>query len=233
MTHRALSRPAVVGTASPVGRPLGWVLRLSSWHAARISGPPTRWMAPSTPPPPSNEELAALTIASASTSVMSPTSSLRRGALCIAGCLESPGSVRSLMAVASAASGRPQGWAYVDEVDDHGDDADQTEDAEHDLGDQGQQGTDAEQDRPEDLGLLARGDVRRRRMGEGVDERDHLGHQRDEREDPQDPVDRKDATDRDDGAHGDSVRNRVAPKLPESPICMNASFFQWVSMNAS
>ena len=35
-------------------------------------GPPARWMAPSTPPPPSSDSLAALTIASTTCSVMSP-----------------------------------------------------------------------------------------------------------------------------------------------------------------
>src|SRR5919204_1182034 len=47
----------------------------SSRHSARIDGPPARWMAPSTPPPPSSVEFAALTIASTSCSVMSPTTS--------------------------------------------------------------------------------------------------------------------------------------------------------------
>ena len=44
----------------------------SSRHSSRISGPPARWMAPSTPPPPSRELLAALTMASTRSSVMSP-----------------------------------------------------------------------------------------------------------------------------------------------------------------
>src|SRR5690242_18803248 len=37
-----------------------------------MAGPPRRWMAPSTPPPPSSDEFAALTIASALRRVMSP-----------------------------------------------------------------------------------------------------------------------------------------------------------------
>jgi hypothetical protein len=51
----------VVITACPVGqRPCAATI----WrHSARIAGPPTRWIAPSTPPPPSNDEFAALTIA--------------------------------------------------------------------------------------------------------------------------------------------------------------------------
>src|SRR6185295_14021998 len=41
-------------------------------HSSRIPGPPARWMAPSTPPPPRSPGLAALTMASASSRVMSP-----------------------------------------------------------------------------------------------------------------------------------------------------------------
>src|SRR5688572_25232908 len=40
-----------------------------------IVGPPRRWIAPSTPPPPASRLLAALTIASTSSKVMSPTDS--------------------------------------------------------------------------------------------------------------------------------------------------------------
>ena len=47
-----------VALASPVLQPL------SVRQAARSSGPAARWMAPSTPPPPSKEWLAALTMAS-------------------------------------------------------------------------------------------------------------------------------------------------------------------------
>src|SRR3954465_1754428 len=72
MTQRAASRPAVVATASPVGSPLPYLLARNWRHSARMSGPPLRWIAPSTPPPPSNEELAALTTASPYCSVMSP-----------------------------------------------------------------------------------------------------------------------------------------------------------------
>src|SRR5271157_139564 len=38
-----------------------------------MAGPPARWMAPSTPPPPASAELAALTMAPAATRVMSPS----------------------------------------------------------------------------------------------------------------------------------------------------------------
>src|SRR5579883_2959099 len=67
-TYFAFKRPAPVATALPVGeRP---ILR----HSSMMLGPPARWMAPSTPPPPASAELAALTMASASTLVMSPCS---------------------------------------------------------------------------------------------------------------------------------------------------------------
>src|SRR5450759_5531397 len=38
-----------------------------------IAGPPARWMAPSTPPPPASAELAALAMASTAIRVMSPS----------------------------------------------------------------------------------------------------------------------------------------------------------------
>src|SRR5271165_5521362 len=41
-------------------------------QASRMAGPPARWIAPSTPPPPSREELAAFTMASVCSRVMSP-----------------------------------------------------------------------------------------------------------------------------------------------------------------
>src|SRR5437867_1488163 len=72
MTHRAGSRPAVVATASPVGSPAGYRSDRMPRHASRISGPPRRWMAPSTPPPPRSVRFAALTMASTDCSVMSP-----------------------------------------------------------------------------------------------------------------------------------------------------------------
>src|SRR5262244_100072 len=72
MTHRAPRPPADVATAWPVGRPSGYRDSRSSRHSARIVGPPRRWIAPSTPPPPSSDELAALTMASARSAVMSP-----------------------------------------------------------------------------------------------------------------------------------------------------------------
>src|SRR5450759_3949442 len=72
MTCPAGSRPPVVAPACPAGRPSRYVVARSSRHAARTSGPPRRWIAPSTPPPPSIAELAALTTASTACSVMSP-----------------------------------------------------------------------------------------------------------------------------------------------------------------
>src|SRR2546430_17665353 len=72
MTKRAGSRPPRVNLASPVAQPPSWR------HSARIVGPPARWIAPSTPPPPSSVVLAALTIASVACSVMSPRTSTSR-----------------------------------------------------------------------------------------------------------------------------------------------------------
>ncbi len=56
------SLPGVI-TASPGGKAMRDI-RVSRIrrHAARISGPPARWIAPSTPPPPRSEEFAAFTI---------------------------------------------------------------------------------------------------------------------------------------------------------------------------
>src|ERR1700759_287510 len=53
--------------ASPVAQPR------SVRHSANNSGPAARWMAPSTPPPPSSDALAAVTIASTPSLVMSET----------------------------------------------------------------------------------------------------------------------------------------------------------------
>src|SRR5437762_13651981 len=72
MTHFAWSFPPVVATACPVGRPSGWGSRRMARHSSRMAGPPVRWIAPSTPPPPSSVEFAAFTTASASCSVISP-----------------------------------------------------------------------------------------------------------------------------------------------------------------
>src|SRR5690348_7095043 len=78
MTQRAGRWPAVVATACPTGRPRPYRLARNARHSSRIAGPPLRWIAPSTPPPPSSDELAALTIASTRSAVMSPvTSSIR------------------------------------------------------------------------------------------------------------------------------------------------------------
>src|SRR6266542_7004194 len=75
ITHLAGRRPAEVATAWPVGRPSGYRSDLIRLHSSRISGPPLRWMAPSTPPPPISEEFAAFTMASTSCCVMSPFTS--------------------------------------------------------------------------------------------------------------------------------------------------------------
>src|SRR5262245_55474390 len=47
-------------------------------HSAMIAGPPARWIAPSTPPPPARWLLAALTMPSTASRVMSPRSSETR-----------------------------------------------------------------------------------------------------------------------------------------------------------
>src|SRR5437763_11161560 len=72
MTHRALSFPAVVATACPVGSPPPYSPARRARHSSRMAGPPLRWIAPSTPPPPMSEEFAAFTMASASWLVISP-----------------------------------------------------------------------------------------------------------------------------------------------------------------
>src|SRR5665648_794010 len=72
ITQRAWSSPAPVATASPTGRPPGRPVRRTSRHSARSAGPAAAWIAPSTPPPPSSEEFAALTMASTRSVVMSP-----------------------------------------------------------------------------------------------------------------------------------------------------------------
>src|SRR5580693_1579427 len=58
----------------PVGQPP------SVRHSASNSGPAARWIAPSTPPPPSKDWLAALTMASTASVVMSATQISRRAA---------------------------------------------------------------------------------------------------------------------------------------------------------
>src|ERR1700686_2227989 len=67
MTWRAGRRWPRGILAAPVSQPP------SMRHSATRSGPAARWIAPSTPPPPSSEELAALTMASRSRPVMSAT----------------------------------------------------------------------------------------------------------------------------------------------------------------
>src|SRR5262245_27961112 len=71
MTWRAGRRPPPVSLASPVGQPP----RVR--HSSRMAGPPARWIAPSTPPPPSRVVLAAFTMASVGCRVMSPWTSSR------------------------------------------------------------------------------------------------------------------------------------------------------------
>src|SRR3989338_8546703 len=66
ITCFAFRLPPVVITALPVGQPPIFL------HSSIIFGPPALWMAPSTPPQPASLELAAFTIASVSSWVMSP-----------------------------------------------------------------------------------------------------------------------------------------------------------------
>src|SRR6516164_2364417 len=76
--------PAPVATALPAGH---WPISLRIRSSSRmISGPPARWMAPSTPPPPASAEFAALTIASAATRVISPS---RKATVCPDGLVHS------------------------------------------------------------------------------------------------------------------------------------------------
>src|SRR5512144_64654 len=65
MTYRAGSRKPGVMRASPVGQPP------AAAHAAASSGPALAWMAPHTPPPAASISLAALTMASTRSVVMS------------------------------------------------------------------------------------------------------------------------------------------------------------------
>src|SRR6478735_4985115 len=65
MTHLAGRSKPSVALASPVSQPP------RARHASSRRGPAARWIAPSTPLPPSSDELAALTIASTSMDVMS------------------------------------------------------------------------------------------------------------------------------------------------------------------
>src|SRR5437868_30273 len=65
MTHFARSPKPGVDFASPTSQPP------RSRHASTSWRPAARWIAPSTPPPPSNDEFAALTIASTFKVVMS------------------------------------------------------------------------------------------------------------------------------------------------------------------
>src|SRR5512135_2991657 len=67
ITNFALRFPPPVITADPVGHPLYFV-----FNSDMREGPPVLWMAPSTPPPPANAELAALPMATVSCRVISP-----------------------------------------------------------------------------------------------------------------------------------------------------------------
>src|SRR4030095_11842536 len=78
MTYSAGSAPPVVNTASPVGRPFGYIVLWIFLHSARICGPPARWIAPSTPPPPIRDEFAAFTIAVTACFVISATTTTTR-----------------------------------------------------------------------------------------------------------------------------------------------------------
>src|SRR5699024_3833795 len=69
MTHVASRSPAVVATAWPGGRPRTWVVCLTSRQASSSAGPAARWMAPSTPPPPSRDEFAGVAMASTESAV--------------------------------------------------------------------------------------------------------------------------------------------------------------------
>src|SRR5574339_1097993 len=71
MTCFAGSRYPRVIFASPVWHPP------SVRHSASSPGPAARWIAPSTPPPPRSDGLAALTMASTASVVMSPRSARR------------------------------------------------------------------------------------------------------------------------------------------------------------
>src|SRR3546814_18773408 len=65
MTQRAPRSCPPVTLSSPVGQPP------RALHSARRPGPAALWMAPSTPPPPSRDRLAAFTMASTASVVMS------------------------------------------------------------------------------------------------------------------------------------------------------------------
>ena len=79
-----------------------------------IAGPPARWIAPSTPPPPTRALFAALTIAHDSTVVMSPWT--RRISVTVGTCQSSPRSVtkrrstRASRGPATAPASRTSSW---------------------------------------------------------------------------------------------------------------------------
>src|SRR5436190_8974230 len=73
MTNRAGSANPGVALASPNAHPF------RARQASSRSGPAARWIAPSTPPPPRSEVLAALTTASTCSAVMSPSATSSDG----------------------------------------------------------------------------------------------------------------------------------------------------------
>jgi hypothetical protein len=73
MTNLAGRSNAGVIRASPVGQRTWGRTCASARQAATRRGPAARWIAPSTPPPPSSDEFAALTMASTRSVVMSAT----------------------------------------------------------------------------------------------------------------------------------------------------------------
>src|SRR5690606_12079540 len=76
--QRAGNRCPPVIRASPVGQRTPGATSGSARHSASKPGPAARWIAPSTPPPPSSDGLAALTIASTASAVMSPSTTSTR-----------------------------------------------------------------------------------------------------------------------------------------------------------
>lgn len=66
MIYLAFKLPPEVMATFPVGRPFRHSVALMRLHFSIILGPPLRWIAPSTPPPPMRVELAAFTMASVS-----------------------------------------------------------------------------------------------------------------------------------------------------------------------
>src|ERR1700687_3861412 len=100
MTCPAGKRYPRVSRASPGAQPP------SVRHSASSSGPAARWIAPSTPPPPSSEALAALTMASTISRVMSPSSTWIRSRSPSSLAIACPVENRSRRDAAGSSSGR-------------------------------------------------------------------------------------------------------------------------------